>query len=221
MGARFLQSDKVPGEVAASPGFPLGERPSRRAWSSLLQSHIVPPDRVACLCGSACAKDAQGRSGLNVGTSVIARMRSVCASCASGRPLSAKLEGGAHLRAAPATLARNGSGGNESSPQGKMFPGRLLRARVVTQQNFFALPLCHRPGCHDAPRLSVRTPARYCSQACCQAVRRVRDRESKWQWRGTLDGRAKRQHEYRATREPRCQADCQTREQRQPRAPPP
>ena len=68
---------------------------------------------------------------------------------------------------------------------------------VVTQQKFFSLPLCDRPGCHEPPVISLRNPARYCCAACRQAVRNVQDRERKWRSRGTLDGRKKRDIEYR------------------------
>lgn len=117
-------------------------------------------------------------------------------------------------------LRRNTRAANEPRPQRKVALDQFLRARVVTQQNFFVPPLCHRPGCHEPPRPSLRTKAHYCSHACCEALRRVRDREAKWQWRGTLDGCAKRQHEYRAARDRRSQADCQADAYRQPRGPP-
>ncbi len=42
---------------------------------------------------------------------------------------------------------------------------------------------CARPGCFEPLRPSSRAPARYCGNACCQAVRRVRDRERKWKKR--------------------------------------
>ncbi len=48
---------------------------------------------------------------------------------------------------------------------------------------------------------SVRNPARYCSCACRQAVRNVRDRERKWRARGTLEGRKKRACEYQVARQ--------------------
>jgi hypothetical protein len=74
---------------------------------------------------------------------------------------------------------------------------------VVTQQKIFALPLCDRPGCHESPVKSRRSPARYCGAACRQAVRNVRDRERKWLWRGTPEGRKKRSYEYQAARQRR------------------
>lgn len=56
---------------------------------------------------------------------------------------------------------------------------------------------CDRPGCYEAVRTSRGAPARYCGDACRQAVRRVDDRERKWLRRNTCVGRAKRQGEYR------------------------
>jgi hypothetical protein len=44
----------------------------------------------------------------------------------------------------------------------------------------FPASFCDRPGCYDAVRCSCRCPARYCSDGCREAVRRVRDRERKW-----------------------------------------
>ena len=67
-------------------------------------------------------------------------------------------------------------------------------------RSFFPPPLCDRPGCYDHPVTSLRNPARYCGPACRQAVRKVRDRERKWLWRGTLDGRKKRAYEYQTAR---------------------
>ena len=59
---------------------------------------------------------------------------------------------------------------------------------------------CDRPGCYDAPRPSLRVPARYCSDACRSALRRVQDRERKWLSRKTSAGRYKRRLEYERAR---------------------
>jgi len=73
----------------------------------------------------------------------------------------------------------------------------------------FSGTLCSRPGCHEPPRKSLRTPACYCSEACRTAVRRVRDRERKWLSRATLAGRIKRSYEYAAARQGRLQcSEC-------------
>ena len=55
---------------------------------------------------------------------------------------------------------------------------------------------CDRPGCYEARRSSSRAAARYCSDACRQALRRVTDRERKWLRRNTSAGRFKRRMEY-------------------------
>ena len=60
----------------------------------------------------------------------------------------------------------------------------------------FSGPFCDRPGCYDAVRPSCRCQARYCSDDCRQAVKRVRDRERKWLSRNTQAGRFKRHLEY-------------------------
>jgi hypothetical protein len=70
--------------------------------------------------------------------------------------------------------------------------------------DFFSTFFCDRPGCYEPPQKSVRNPACYCSRTCGEAVRRVLDRERKWQSRGTLQGRCKRASEYQAARARRC-----------------
>ncbi len=59
---------------------------------------------------------------------------------------------------------------------------------------------CDRPGCYDPVRASCRAPARYCGDACRQAVRRVLDRERKWLTRRTYAGQIKRRLEYQRSR---------------------
>jgi hypothetical protein len=76
-------------------------------------------------------------------------------------------------------------------------------ARGHADEFFFSLPLCDRPGCHERPMISVRNRAHYCSPACRQAVRNVKDRERKWLVRGTRDGRKKRSFEYEVARQRR------------------
>jgi hypothetical protein len=63
--------------------------------------------------------------------------------------------------------------------------------------------LCDRPGCYQPRRSSPRVPARYCSDACRQAMRRVQDRQRKWQRRNSFAGRYKRQLEYERARQRR------------------
>lgn len=61
-------------------------------------------------------------------------------------------------------------------------------------------PFCDRPGCYDPPRLTHSCLSRYCGDTCCQAQRRVRDRERKWLRRKTPAGRFKRALEYQVRR---------------------
>ena len=56
--------------------------------------------------------------------------------------------------------------------------------------------LCDRPGCYEPPRDGCRAPSSYCSDACRQAMRRVKDRERKYLGRKTKAGRLKRRLEY-------------------------
>jgi hypothetical protein len=67
----------------------------------------------------------------------------------------------------------------------------------------FSGPSCDRPGCYDAVRPSCRCRARYCSDDCRQAVKRVRDRERKWLDRTTRAERFKRRLEEEAERRAR------------------
>ena len=69
---------------------------------------------------------------------------------------------------------------------------------------FSSLPLCDRPGCHEPSLKSGRSQARYCCCACRQAVRRMLDRERKWQLRGTFRGHRAREQEYKHARARRC-----------------
>jgi len=62
---------------------------------------------------------------------------------------------------------------------------------------------CDRPGCYDAVRCSIRARARYCTDPCAQAMRRVFDRERKWLGRKTYAGRFKRRLEYQHARRKR------------------
>lgn len=49
-------------------------------------------------------------------------------------------------------------------------------------------PICDRVGCYEPPRTSLQSGAAYCSAECCDAMRRVRDRERKYLWRRTEIG---------------------------------
>ncbi len=68
--------------------------------------------------------------------------------------------------------------------------------RAWSRSKTFIEYFCDRPGCYDARRSSSRATARYCSDDCRQALRRVTDRERKWLRRNTSAGHSKRRLEY-------------------------
>ncbi len=86
-----------------------------------------------------------------------------------------------------------------SSPQAPK-PPEIGAARGHAAEIFSPTSLCDRPGCHEPVPKTGRSQARYCCETCREAVRRVRDRERKWQFRGTFRGRQARQREYQAAR---------------------
>lgn len=86
-----------------------------------------------------------------------------------------------------------------SSPQAPN-PSEIAAARGHAAKIISPTPMCDRPGCHEPVAKSGRSQARYCCPACRQAVRRVVDRERKWQLRGTFRGRRAREREYQAAR---------------------
>jgi len=86
-----------------------------------------------------------------------------------------------------------------SSPQAPKDP-EVAAARGHAAKIISTTPVCDRPGCHEPPVKSGRNQASYCCSACRQAVRQVLDRERKWQWRGTFQGRRAREREYQAAR---------------------
>ena len=86
-----------------------------------------------------------------------------------------------------------------TSPQAPANP-EVVAARGHAAKSFLPTPFCDRPGCYEPPLKSGRNQARYCCQACRQAVRRVLDRERKWRYRSTLPGRRARAQEYAAAR---------------------
>jgi hypothetical protein len=90
-----------------------------------------------------------------------------------------------------------------SSPQAPK-PPEIAAARGHAAKIFSPTPMCDRPGCHEPVVKSGRNQARYCCAACREAVRRVRDRERKWQFRGTFRGRRAREQEFQAARARRC-----------------
>lgn len=62
---------------------------------------------------------------------------------------------------------------------------------------------CDRVGCYEPLRPSSRAAARYCGDACRQAMRQVVDRERKWLRRNTYVGHFKRKLEYQQARRQR------------------
>lgn len=79
--------------------------------------------------------------------------------------------------------------------------GAWSRSKIISRGR-----LCHRPGCYQSPRDSIRTEACYCGDSCRLAMRRVRDRERKWLNRKTYAGRIKRLQEYQSRNARRLQA---------------
>ena len=71
---------------------------------------------------------------------------------------------------------------------------------VWSRSKRFSADFCDRVGCYDLVRRSCRAEARYCGDACREAMRRVLDRERKWLRRNTKAGRFKRQLEYERAR---------------------
>ena len=94
-----------------------------------------------------------------------------------------------------------------ASPQAPKIP-ELAAARGHAANILLATPLCDRPGCHEPPLKSGRNQAHYCCPTCRQALRRVLDRERKWRWRGTFNGRRKRAYEYQAAGAQRSRRRC-------------
>lgn len=86
-----------------------------------------------------------------------------------------------------------------SLPQAPKTP-EIAAARGHAAEILLPPPLCDRPGCYEPPLKSVDQSACFCSPACRQAVRRVRDRERKWRLRSTFQGRRARAQEYATAR---------------------
>ena len=130
----------------------------------------------------------------------------------------------AERRQDPRVKVRHAQAEKDAGSEPKSCPRPLitpkLRRAWSRSRKFFSLPLCDRPGCHEPPVTSPRNPACYCGAACRQAVRNVQDRERKWLWCGTSDGRKKRAIEYRAARQNRSLRQPTTAADVPPRAPP-
>lgn len=106
-----------------------------------------------------------------------------------------------------------------SSPQAPKL-AEIAAARGHAAKIFSPTPMCDRPGCHEPVEKSGRNQARYCCEACREAVRRVVDRERKWQFRGTFRGRRAREQEYQAARARRCNKQHDTAGMAPPQAAP-
>jgi hypothetical protein len=76
-------------------------------------------------------------------------------------------------------------------------------ARAWSRRKKTSAPFCDRPGCYDSLRATHRCESRYCGDTCCQAQRRVRDRERKWLRRKSSAGQFKRALEYETRRRAR------------------
>lgn len=170
--------------------------------------------------GFACARGVDKSTSRGAGISATARMRNACAWFVAGRRRSGR-PGGGRMKRPKSSIPRLSVRAVSVPLLCRNHPNLWkLRRRVVTQQKFFAPFLCDRPGCHEAPPKSGRTQARYCCSMCRQAVRRVRDRERKWHWRGTFRGRRLRAQEYQAARVRRCAKQPDTARATPPRPPP-
>lgn len=112
-------------------------------------------------------------------------------------------------------------------------PSDASASRAWSRSKKYPDNFCDRPGCFDPVRPSHRAPARYCGDACRQALRRVRDRERKWKQRHsttTASGCSMPVRRYRDSPKPALsfrktpqevpQHDRETSTSRRPRAPP-
>ena len=103
----------------------------------------------------------------------------------------------------PSTPRQRRSAVSEPSSRLRPLKTPRLRPRVVTQQNFFFASALRSARLLRSPRDLSPQPGTLLLPACRQAVRNVQDRERKWLFRGTLDGRKKRSFEYQAARQRR------------------
>lgn len=190
------------------------------ALLTLIPKALVVPVRDDRVRGFACAKAADGSTGRGVGTSVTARMPNACVRCGAGRRQSGRPSGAWMKRSKSSTPSPSGRDVSVAHLRRNHPSLSKLRQRVVTQQKFFANFLCARPGCYESPWKSPGKPACFCCPACCQAVRRVLDRERKWQFRGTFQGRCQRAREYEAARVRRCGQQHHTASATSARPPP-
>jgi hypothetical protein len=208
------------GEIASPRAVP-GEFALPWNVAILLQSAAALPVRDDRGCGRACARAVGASTSHGVGTNVTARTRNACGSSAAGRRRSGRPDGARTMRSKPSTPRGNVRAASVPELRRKYHATPGLRRRVVTQQKFFVYPSCARPGCYEPAPKFGRNQACYCGASCRQAVRRVLDRERKWVWRGTFQGRRQRAQEYQAACARRSGQPADTASATPPRAPPP
>ena len=179
------------------------------------------PDRDERGRESACAKGVDARISRNVGISVSARMPNAYAWCGAGRRRSGRRGGGRTKRSRPSRPRPSGRAVSVPRLRRNHLNLRKLRRRVVTQQKFLRRLSCAIGRGAMRRRRSLAATSRYCCDACRQAVRRVLDRERKWQCRGTFRGRRRREQEYQAARTRRGSNQHHAAGMMQPRPPPP
>jgi hypothetical protein len=167
-----------------------------------------------------CARGVDKSTSRGVGTSVIARTLNACVCSGAGRRPSGKPDA-VRMKRSKSSTPRLSVRAVSVPYLRRNHPSlSKLRQRMVTQQKFFAPVLCDRPGCHETPPKLGRNQPSYCCPACRQAVRRVLDRERKWQFRGTFRGQQARQQEYQTARARRCTRQYDAASMTPPRPPP-
>ena len=202
----------MPERFSRSLGRPRREQTLPWDISSIVSARLFRPAAGVSARGSACAAGVTASTGPGGGISGIARTRSAGNSCAAGRPPSGSNSGVSSRKFVRRMRQRSVSGvpggvpqaltrryalvTRERLPEEKQDEGRGAWSRSKS----FSAPFCDRPGCYDAVRESCRCQARYCSDGCRQALRRVRDRERKWLNRHTQGARSPRPPEYPAGR---------------------
>lgn len=166
-----------------------------------------------------CARGVDKSTSRGVGTSVIARTLNACVCSGAGRRPSGKPDAVRMKRSKSSTprlsVRRQRAISSTQPPK----PVQVAAAHGHAAK-IFAPVLCDRPGCHETPPKLGRNQPSYCCPACRQAVRRVLDRERKWQFRGTFRGQQAHQQEYQTARARRCTRQYDAASMTPPRPPP-
>ena len=166
--------------VTSSPSFSLGSGTSRGHLPEYGKASPLArgPDHAV---GPACVKDASAKISRGAGTSAYCQdpecLREVRRWQAARRQ--AKRRQDAHVNVQLAQAQKDCRQRAKVAPKTVENP-EVAPGRGHAAENFFPLPLCERPGCHEPHVTSPRNPARYCCTACRQAVGKVLDRERKW-----------------------------------------